>query len=31
MKILVVIDMQKDFCSGTLSNPAAGAIIPGIK
>lgn len=31
MKILVVIDMQKDFCSGTLSNPAAEAIIPGIK
>ena len=31
MKILVVIDMQKDFCSGTLSNPAAEAIIPGIR
>ena len=33
MKILVVIDLQKDFCSpnGTLSNPAAEAIIPGIK
>lgn len=31
MKILVVIDLQKDFCSGTLANPAAEAIIPGIK
>lgn len=33
MKVLVVIDMQRDFCSpnGSLSNPAAEAIIPGIK
>lgn len=28
MKVLIIIDMQEDFC---LSNPAAEAIIPGIK
>lgn len=31
MKVLVIIDMQKDFCSGTLANPAAAALIPAIK
>lgn len=33
MKILVCIDLQKDFCSpnGTLANPAAAALIPAIK
>ena len=31
MKILVVIDMQNDFVRGSLSNPAAEAIVPKIK
>ena len=31
MKILVVIDMQNDFIRGSLSNPAAEAIVPKIK
>ena len=31
MKVLVIIDMQKDFCSGTHDNPAAAALIPAIK
>lgn len=33
MKILIIIDMQNDFCSpnGSLANPAAEAIIPAIK
>ena len=31
MKVLVIIDMQKDLCSGTLANPAAAALIPAIK
>lgn len=30
-KILVVIDMQNDFITGSLANPAAEAIIPNIK
>lgn len=31
MKHFVVIDMQNDFCTGTLKNDAAVAIIPRIK
>ena len=33
MKVLVIVDMQNDFCSpkGSLSNPAAEAIVPKIK
>lgn len=31
MKTLIVIDMQNDFVTGTLANPAAEAIIPFIK
>lgn len=31
MKYFVVIDMQNDFCTGALANPAAVAIIPRIK
>lgn len=31
MKVLVVVDMQKDFCTGALTNPSAEALIPGIK
>lgn len=30
-KVLIVIDMQNDFVTGALANPAAAAIIPGIK
>jgi nicotinamidase-related amidase len=30
-KILIVVDMQNDFVTGTLANPAAEAIIPDIK
>lgn len=29
-KILIIIDMQNDFINGTLGNPAASAIVPGI-
>lgn len=29
-KYFVIIDMQKDFVNGSLANPAAAAIIPGI-
>jgi len=31
MKTLIVIDMQNDFVTGSLANPAAEAIIPFIK
>mgnify|MGYP003291676584 CR=1 FL=1 len=30
-KTLIVIDMQNDFVTGALKNPAAEAIIPNIK
>lgn len=30
MKILIVVDMQNDFVTGVLANPAAQAIIPNI-
>ena len=30
MKILIVVDMQNDFVTGSLANPDAEAIIPGI-
>lgn len=30
MKILIVVDMQNDFCTGSLKNDAATAIIPKI-
>ena len=30
MKLLVIVDMQNDFIDGSLSNPAAQAIVPGI-
>ncbi|MBO5435295.1 cysteine hydrolase [bacterium] len=30
-KVLIVIDMQNDFVTGTLGSPAAQAIIPAIK
>ena len=30
MKVLIVIDMQKDFVTGALANPAAAAIAGGI-
>lgn len=30
-KYFVVVDMQKDFCSGALANPAAAAIVPKIQ
>lgn len=30
MKVLVVIDMQNDFVTGSLANPAAQAIVPNI-
>ena len=29
-KLLVIVDMQNDFINGTLANPAAQAIVPGI-
>lgn len=29
-KLLVIVDMQKDFIDGSLANPAAKAIVPGI-
>lgn len=31
MKRLIVIDMQNDFCTGSLANPDAVAVIPFIK
>ena len=31
MKHFIVIDMQNDFCTGTLKNDAAVAIIPRLK
>lgn len=31
MKHFIVIDMQNDFCTGALANPAAVAVIPRIK
>lgn len=31
MNVLVVIDMQNDFLTGSLANPAAVAIIPKVK
>lgn len=31
MKHFIVIDMQNDFCTGTLANKDAVAIIPNIK
>ena len=31
MKILVVVDMQKDFIDGTLGTPEAVAIVPYVK
>lgn len=30
-KALIIVDMQNDFVTGSLANPAAEAIIPGIK
>ena len=30
MKTLVIVDMQKDFIDGSLANPAAQEIVPGI-
>lgn len=30
-KLLIVVDMQNDFVTGALANPAAAEIIPGIK
>jgi len=30
MKVLVIVDMQNDFINGSLANPAAEAIVPGI-
>lgn len=30
MKFLVIVDMQKDFLTGSLANPDAVAIVPGI-
>lgn len=30
MKYFIIIDMQNDFCTGSLANPAAVAIIPKI-
>jgi nicotinamidase-related amidase len=30
-KWFVVVDMQNDFVSGALANPAAEAIVPAIK
>jgi len=30
-KYLIIIDMQNDFCTGTLKNDAASAIVPFIK
>lgn len=30
MKVLIVIDMQNDFITGSLANPDAAAIVPGI-
>lgn len=30
MKFFIIIDMQNDFCTGSLANPAAVAIIPKI-
>ena len=30
MKILIVVDMQNDFVTGSLANPAAQAIVPKI-
>ena len=30
MKVLIVIDMQNDFVTGSLANPAAQAIVPKI-
>lgn len=29
-KLLIIVDMQNDFIDGTLANPAAQAIVPGI-
>lgn len=31
MKVLIVIDMQNDFISGTLGTPEAQAIVPNVK
>lgn len=30
-KAIVIVDMQNDFVTGALANPAAAAVIPGIK
>ena len=31
MKILVVVDMQNDFITGSLGTPEARAIVPNVK
>ena len=31
MKLLIVVDMQKDFIDGALGSPEAQAIVPSVK
>ena len=31
MKLLIVVDMQKDFIDGALGSPEAQAIVPNVK